>query len=87
MTIKYFKMKKVILVLAISLGMGVFFTSCKETKKVENTEVHENHDHGADETATHEVYQCPMKCEGDKTYKEEGQCPVCHMDLKEVVKQ
>lgn len=30
------------------------------------------------------VYQCPMKCEGDKTYSEEGQCPTCGMDLKEV---
>ena len=30
------------------------------------------------------VYQCPMKCEGDKTYDEPGTCPVCKMDLKEV---
>jgi len=29
-------------------------------------------------------YQCPMKCEGDKTYPEEGTCPVCKMDLKSV---
>jgi len=29
------------------------------------------------------MYQCPMKCEGDKTYESEGQCPVCGMFLKE----
>ncbi len=27
------------------------------------------------------VYQCPMKCEVDKTYNEPGSCPVCNMDL------
>ncbi|HAV26373.1 MAG TPA: SCO family protein [Bacteroidetes bacterium] len=26
-------------------------------------------------------YYCPMKCEGEKVYDEEGSCPVCHMDL------
>lgn len=30
-------------------------------------------------------YQCPMKCEGvDKTYKQEGKCPVCNMEIKEI---
>ncbi|WP_425658495.1 SCO family protein [Tenacibaculum ascidiaceicola] len=27
------------------------------------------------------VYECPMLCEGDKTYTEEGVCPVCKMEL------
>ncbi len=27
------------------------------------------------------VYQCPMKCEGSKTYNHEGNCPVCSMKL------
>ena len=39
-----------------------------------------SHSHG-DQVAT---YQCPMKCEGDKTYTEVGKCPVCKMNLKEV---
>lgn len=26
-------------------------------------------------------YQCPMECEGDKTYTKEGTCPICNMDL------
>ncbi len=27
------------------------------------------------------VWYCPMHCEGDKTYSESGDCPVCGMDL------
>jgi heavy metal translocating P-type ATPase len=27
------------------------------------------------------AYQCPMKCEGKKTYDHEGNCPVCGMKL------
>lgn len=27
-------------------------------------------------------YQCPMQCEGNKTYNEPGTCPVCEMELK-----
>lgn len=27
------------------------------------------------------TYQCPMECEGDKTYDSQGSCPVCKMDL------
>ncbi len=26
-------------------------------------------------------YQCPMKCEGGKTYDKPGNCPVCNMKL------
>ena len=26
-------------------------------------------------------YYCPMKCEGEKTYNEPGNCPVCNMHL------
>ncbi|MBI4929221.1 MAG: hypothetical protein HY841_00545 [Bacteroidetes bacterium] len=27
------------------------------------------------------TYQCPMKCEGEKTYDKSGKCPKCGMDL------
>ncbi len=27
------------------------------------------------------TYYCPMRCEGDKTYQQPGDCPVCGMDL------
>ena len=30
------------------------------------------------------VYQCPMKCEGDKTYSAPGICPICNMHLAPV---
>ncbi|AXP80972.1 hypothetical protein CJ739_1887 [Mariniflexile rhizosphaerae] len=43
------------------------FQSCKSDKKSKD-----------DIT---EVYQCPMQCEGDKTYSEKGSCPICKMDL------
>jgi len=29
------------------------------------------------------TFYCPMQCEGDKTYDEAGDCPVCGMDLVE----
>ena len=29
------------------------------------------------------TFYCPMHCEGDKTYNEAGDCPVCGMDLVE----
>jgi protein SCO1/2 len=32
------------------------------------------------------TYQCPMKCEGDKTYDKAGSCAVCGMALEEVKK-
>ena len=31
---------------------------------------------------TAEKYQCPMHCEGDKTYDQPGKCGVCKMDLQ-----
>jgi Cu2+-exporting ATPase len=39
----------------------------------------------ADATAV--AYQCPMKCEGDKTYDKPGKCPKCKMDLKKMEKK
>ena len=29
----------------------------------------------------HDVFYCPMRCEGDKEYEQPGDCPVCGMDL------
>lgn len=36
---------------------------------------------GSENTST---FQCPMKCEGTKTYDKAGKCPVCEMDLEQV---
>lgn len=30
------------------------------------------------------VFQCPMKCEGDKTYDVTGNCPVCNIHLEQI---
>ena len=30
------------------------------------------------------VFQCPLKCEGDKTYDAPGNCPVCNKHLEQV---
>jgi protein SCO1/2 len=64
-------MKKLMLGLALIAAFTVI--SCKnENTKVENSE----------EVAVAE-YQCPMKCEGDKTYTDKDtKCPVCGMSLK-----
>lgn len=32
------------------------------------------------------VYQCPMKCEGEKTYEKAGKCPKCNINLKAIAK-
>ena len=90
-------MKKITIVVALIFSFGIMFTSCNETKKEVKEEATEQvqevekateeakaedaeHNH-SDDMAT---YQCPMKCEGDKTYAEAGTCPTCKMDLKKV---
>ncbi|MGC1204308.1 MAG: SCO family protein [Flavobacteriaceae bacterium] len=64
------KYLKSIFILLVFTG---FFTSCKNDKYNANT----------NDVA---VYQCPMQCEGEKTYTHSGSCPVCKMDLKPVQK-
>ena len=51
--------------------LTISFSSCKNEKSNSKNE----------DVA---VYQCPMKCEGDKTYSESGSCPVCKMDLQPI---
>ena len=58
-------------VLALSFAT-LSFTSCGESSNQNNSEI------------TQATYACPMDCEKGKTYTEEGSCPVCGMDLKEV---
>ena len=60
--------------------------------KIENYYGHGTHKHDdadyshIDENEHHPdiKYKCPMKCEGDKTYDEQGNCPVCNMKLMPV---
>ena len=46
-----------------------------------------NHDHThSSQKFNQDKYYCTMLCEGDKTYPEPGDCPVCGMHLKKVEK-
>jgi len=56
-------------------------------KKVENHSCccgsgHQHHEGNSVDSG--KGYQCPMKCEGDKTYAAPGNCPVCNMHLAPV---
>ena len=51
----------------------------KEPKASENSTDKKNKGQGTG------VWYCPMHCEGDKTYDQPGDCPVCGMDLVEEV--
>lgn len=42
---------------------------------------HEAHKHEHPKATGKGKYYCPMRCEGDKTYDEPGDCPVCGMHL------
>ncbi|MDE1206618.1 SCO family protein [Tenacibaculum larymnensis] len=57
---------KVVKYIMILLFSITLLSSCKKEKN---------------NTSSVIVYECPMLCEGDKTYTEEGVCPVCKMDL------
>lgn len=79
-------MKKVLLSIAIIAAIG--FTSCTSEKKADKQDAPKeemNHDKMDHDKMAAAEYQCPMKCEGDKTYTDKDhKCPVCKMDLKEV---
>lgn len=56
--------------------------SKKRKMNVSHSHSNEHHHHVHKENAeTATLYQCPMKCEGEKTYEEPGDCPVCNMHL------
>lgn len=69
---------------SVSNDKAASFTSCVVTFKTgDKTAVAK---FKAEKKAT-TMYQCPMKCEGDKTYSEAGKCPKCGMALAEVKKK
>ena len=87
-------MRKIAITTILCFVLGLASTSCENAKKEKNLEKQEvvKHDDEEKEGVLHEHsdelamanYQCPMKCEGDKTYNEKGSCPVCKMDIKEI---
>ena len=75
-------MKKIILVLAVVFTVSLVFASCKSDKKEEKKEQVTSDKKQVVEGVK---YQCPMKCEKEKTYDKEGKCPVCEMKLRKKV--
>ncbi len=73
-------MKKLIKSSLLIAVLSFAFMSCGDENKSEEHN-HKSHDH-SEMSSTR--YACPMKCEDEKTYDKKGECPVCHMDLKEV---
>lgn len=65
---------------AAVLAIAFFFASCGNTSN-------EKSNSNTTEQVETAMYQCPMKCEGDKMYAEKGTCPICKMDLKLVSKE
>lgn len=74
-------MKKLILVFAIIFTVSLTLNACKSEKKEDKTEQKSSDEK---EEIAHATYQCPMKCEQDKTYEKEGTCPVCKMKLRKI---
>lgn len=68
-------MKKLAIALCLALGLLFALPACKSAPK--NGENSGNN-------AVAKKYQCPMKCEKDKTYDSPGKCPKCGMEMKEV---
>ena len=79
-------MKKVFLVLvtlALFVAGSTTFTSCSgEEKSTDEQTENADTEEAADTEQTAAIYQCPMKCEGDKTHDAPGKCRHCEMDLE-----
>jgi len=67
-------MKNIIKLLFLFLSVNLVISSCETDEKTQT------------EGTVFIKYQCPMECEGDKTYNENVSCPVCKMDLKPIEK-
>ncbi|MBW8050466.1 MAG: hypothetical protein FVQ77_09035 [Cytophagales bacterium] len=75
-------MKKTMLILGTAGAFALaamLISGCEQQHKGDAT-----HEHHEGEVHEQVAYQCPMKCEGDKTYEEKGTCPVCKMELAKV---
>ena len=80
-------MKTIFIAAATAL---VFFSSCgnKNGQSSADSSAAKQITVITDTAASHSTaavkYQCPMKCEGEKTYDKPGPCPECGMTMKEV---
>ena len=72
-------MKKIILLFVVIFAVNVTFNACKS----ENTEDKKEQVSSENKEEVKAIkYQCPMKCEKEKTYDKEDKCPVCEMKLR-----
>ena len=69
-------MKHLKIILSMALAVFCFTAVNAQSTKAQTKKL---------KTAT-ALYQCPMKCEGEKTYTKAGKCPVCNMSLKKLSK-
>lgn len=76
-------MKKRLFTLAVIFTFGILITSCKTSAKKPHDKVQEKEHLHLEKIK----YQCPMKCEEEKTYEKEGSCPVCKMKLRKKEEQ
>lgn len=78
--------KQFVLFTTLVFCIGILFNSCKEGKEKHKDEHSSGVEHASQKAdiALNDLYQCPMNCEDGKTYDEEGNCPVCAMELKKL---
>ncbi|MBK8698770.1 MAG: hypothetical protein IPN29_04225 [Saprospiraceae bacterium] len=79
-------MKKQFISFLLTLVVLVVIFSCGNKTNTQQTEPATTEQTAVDTTGASQPvtagYQCPMKCEGEKTYDKPGKCPKCNMDLK-----
>lgn len=76
-------MKKQFISFFLTLIVFVVLASCgsKNQQAEPSTTEHMSGDSTNSSKSVAAHYQCPMKCEGEKTYDKPGPCPVCKMDM------
>jgi Cu+-exporting ATPase len=62
--------------------ISVFSENTNEPKACCSVGGEEKHTHIPNHVKQSGKYYCPMQCEGDKTYDQPGNCPVCGMNLE-----
>jgi hypothetical protein len=73
-------MIKQIIIALIFFTTALFMASCGENTNEKSSE-------NTTEEVKTAMYQCPMKCQDEKMYEEQGTCPVCKMYLEHVSKE
>jgi len=77
-------MKKIAVVLAVAFAISLTACSSEKQEKEQEQSSGQMPTHKKHMQQAGVMYQCPMKCEEDKMYDEEGDCPVCGMPLERV---